>query len=126
MRKVRILGVWHGPPKTDFPLDIIASRLKDLRDADLHITDNIKILGIHFAEDNINYGYGIFYLEYENELLSNSFLILLEDRDNWEAIIHAAEEYAQKLNVNKEKALTMVIKKLENVKTGDVDLDSIL
>ncbi len=125
MRKIRILGIWYGAPKTDFPFDIIASRLKDLRDADLYVLDNAKILGVHFAEDNITYGYGIFYLEYNKELVSNSFLILLEDRGDWEAILHTAEEYAQKINKSKEEALVTIVKKLSEAGTGDIDLDSL-
>jgi len=122
VRKIRVLGLWEGQPKGDFPVEAIMSRLKDLPDAEYHRLSNTRILAILLADDENKYGVGLFY---SNEY-KGSWMLLLQDREDWEALKHVAEEYKSKYNSSESEALNRVLVFLkEHIKSipGDVDLD---
>ncbi len=125
VRKIRILGVWEGPPKGDFPVEALMSRLKELPDAEIVVHGGTRILSILLAEDEYVYGMGIFYHR-ENE----SWMLLLRDRADWEAIKHVAEEYKDKFGSSSSEALNRALIYLrQHIKgqgPGNVDLDFLL
>ncbi len=125
VRKIRILGVWEGPPKGDFPVEALMSRLKELPDAEIIVHEGTRILSILLAEDEYVYGMGIFYHR-ENE----SWMLLLRDKADWEAIKHVAEEYKDKFGSSSNEALNRALiylkQHIRGQGPGNVDLDFLL
>lgn len=125
VRKIRVLGLWEGQPRGDFPVEAIMSRLKDLPDAEYYRLSNASILAVLLADDENRYGVGLFY----SSDYKGNWMLLLRDREDWEALKHVAEEYKSKYGSSEEEALNRVIVFLkEHIKNipGDIDLDSFI
>lgn len=125
VRKIRVLGLWEGHPKGDFPVEAIMSRLKDLPDAEYYRLSSASILAVLLADDENRYGVGLFY----SSDYKGSWMLLLGDREDWEALKHVAEEYKSKYGSSREEALNRVIVFLkEHIRNvpGDIDLDSFI
>lgn len=119
MRRVRVLGVWWGPPKGDFPVYGLASRIKQLRDAETVKFDDQEVVSIYLGEDDVSYGHAVFYIS-KNE----SAMIMLEETEDWEAIRHAAEERAGSKE-DSTRILMGILRKIAERGCGCIDADEL-
>ncbi len=123
-RKIRVLGLWEGPPRGDFPVEALMSRLKELPDVEYFRVQGVRILAVLLADDENRYGLGVFYAS-DN----NSWMMLLQGREDWEALKHVAEEYGLKYKSSIGESLnrTLVFLKEHTKSTpSDVDLDEFI
>ena len=120
MRKIEVLGVWWSPPRGSFPIYGLALRLRQLSDAEAFRARDAEVVSVYLGDADVSYGHAVFLLKDDGGVL-----ILLGDREDWEAIKHETEERSKKRGVEYREALIELVEKVAEKGSGYVDLDEL-
>ncbi len=112
--RIRVLGSWWDSPRGDFPVRAIAARIRELRDAEVIHEGDEYIVSVSLNEDEVSYGMGIFAV-----LKDESFMVMLQGCEDWEALKEYVKEKFGKLGV---EPLAHVLKSVANAGSGSVEL----
>ena len=120
MRKIEVLGIWWAPPRGSFPVYGLALRLRQLSDAEaIHVGD-AEVISVYLGDADVSYGHAVFLLKGDGGVL-----ILLGDREDWEALKHEAEERSKSRGVGYGEALVELVERIAEKGSGYVDLDEL-
>jgi len=90
--KIRVLGSWWDSPQGDFPIRALASRLRELRDAEVVNEGDEYLVSLSLYEDTVDYGRAVLVVAKER-----AFMVLLKSVEDWEALKEYVKEKRGKL-----------------------------
>ncbi len=85
--KIRVLGSWWDSPQGDFPIRALASRLRELRDAEVLVEGDEYVVSLSLYEDTVNYGYAVLFAGKDR-----AFMVMLQSVEDWEALKERVKE----------------------------------
>ncbi len=113
--RIRVLGSWWDSPRGDFPVRAIAARLRELRDAEVLHEGDEYVVSVSLYEDEVNYGRAVMVA-----LKSESFMVLLQGCEDWEAIKEYVREKYGELRFG---SLVEVLRKVASSPSGSLELE---
>ncbi len=112
--RIRLLGSWWDSPRGDFPVRAIAARLRELRDAEVIHEGDEYVVSVSLYEDEISYGRAVLAV-----LKNESFMVLLQGCEDWEAIKEFVREKSGDLKFGN---LIEVLRRVASSTSSSVEL----